>query len=137
MLRGHHRPTADADLLVDLAPDATRRLIDALLAIGLRPRSPVDPLDFAREEVRRRWVEEKGMTVFSLWHPTSMMLEVDIFAYHPIDFERAWRRASRLPLAGDFVTVAHVDDLLALKRLSRRPPDAGDLDFLRALSATP
>ena len=135
VLHGHRRMTADVDLFVDLEPFAARRTIETMLKLGLRPRAPVSPFDFANPEIRERWVEEKGMAVFGFWHPSTMMLEVDLLAYHPIDFERAWKRSSQLPLAEQFVTVAHFEDLLALKRLSGRSHDAEDLALLETLVA--
>jgi hypothetical protein len=47
VLHGHARLTADLDLSVDLAPRAAAAAIDALTAIGLRPRLPVDASGFA------------------------------------------------------------------------------------------
>jgi hypothetical protein len=48
--------------------------------------------------IRQAWVEEKGMRVFSLWDPSNPMLEVDLFAEHPIDFEELWSRAEIVKL---------------------------------------
>jgi hypothetical protein len=76
------------------------------------------------------------MTVLSFCHPATSLLEVDVFAHHPIDFERALRRASLKPIAGIFVPVAHVDDLLELKRLANRRDDAEDIAALSALRLT-
>ena len=41
------RLTVDVDLIVDLDRDEALRAIDALVGIGLRPRVPVNPRDFA------------------------------------------------------------------------------------------
>lgn len=120
VLLGLSKHTADIDIMVALDPASARRAIDSLLAFGLRPRAPVDPYDFAREDIRQSWVADKGMSVLSFWHPKSSALEVDVFAFHPIDFERALERAALVPVAGTFVPVAHLDDLLELKRLAQR-----------------
>jgi len=47
VLQGHARLTVDLDLVVDLRPDSLRRVLAALLELGMRPRLPVDPYDFA------------------------------------------------------------------------------------------
>ncbi|MEZ5330787.1 MAG: hypothetical protein R2991_01770 [Thermoanaerobaculia bacterium] len=63
-LRGHLRLTIDTDLIVDLEPGPARRAVEVLLELGLRPRLPEDPFDFADPATRRWWAEERNMQVF-------------------------------------------------------------------------
>jgi hypothetical protein len=58
--------TADLDLVLALDPANLQRAFDALAQLGYRPRAPVSLDEFLDPETRRRWVEEKGMTVLSL-----------------------------------------------------------------------
>ena len=84
VLHGFARLTADIDLIVDLAPDEARRAVTTLVGLGFRPRVPVDVLDYADPEIRRRWIDEKGMRVLSLWDPAQPMREIDLFVDLPI-----------------------------------------------------
>ena len=93
MLHGYARLTADVDLILDLERHAAARAMRALVALGLRPRVPVDAEDFADERARESWVRDKGMRVFSLYKPDDPLLAVDVFAEHPVDFERLFERA--------------------------------------------
>lgn len=130
VLHGHARLTADIDLVVDLAPDEARKAVEALTSLGFRPRAPVDPLAFADPAVRQQWVREKGMRVFSLWNPANPMLEVDLFAAHPVDFEELWNRAEIIKLTQTEVRIASIRDLIRLKRLAGRPQDLADIEAL-------
>jgi predicted nucleotidyltransferase len=134
VLHGHLRTTADLDLVVGLAPDNARRAITALQRLGFRPRAPVPAELFADPAVRRSWIEEKGLTVFSLWSERLPEVEVDLFVAEPFDFEEAYARALRVPLDTITATVVGLQDLIALKEASGRPVDAADVDALRALS---
>jgi hypothetical protein len=118
---GHARLTADLDLAVDLAPRAAAAAIDALTAIGLRPRLPVDASGFADPDVRRRWITDRGMTVFSIWDPDDPLRSVDLFVEHQIDFEGLWSRSQVFDIAGTPVRVAAIDDLIHMKRVAGRP----------------
>jgi hypothetical protein len=134
VLRGHLRATADIDLLVGLEPDNALAAIGALTALGLRPRAPVTPESFADPAIRTRWIEDKGMRVFSLWDPTEPLLEVDLFVEPPPDLEGILARTTRERLLGMEVSVATVADLIALKRLAGRPQDLADIAALEALA---
>ena len=133
VLHGYARLTADVDLILDLEPEAAARAMRALVAIGLRPRVPVDPEDFADERIRRGWVREKGMRVFSLFKPDEPLLSVDVFAEHPIDFEDLYGRAEVCDLDAVPVRIASIPDLIHLKRLADRPRDREDVEKLEEI----
>jgi len=133
VLHGHARLTADIDLVIDLGPDEVRKAIETLTGLGFRARAPVDPLGFADAAIRRDWVEQKGMRVFSLWDPSNPMLEVDLFAEHPIDFEELWGRGEIVKLTHAVARIASIRDLIRLKRLAGRPQDLADIEALELI----
>ena len=63
VLHGYARLTADIDLILDLEESAAARAMHALAGLGLRPRAPVDPADFADARIREGWLRDKGMQV--------------------------------------------------------------------------
>ncbi len=137
VLHGHARLTADVDLVVDLSPGEAIRPVAALTRLGMVPRAPVDARDFADPDARRRWIEEKGMKVFSMWDPRAPLREVDLFVEPPIEFDDLWARAVAVMVAGQRVRVASLQDLLMMKRLAGRPKDLEDIAALTALAARP
>ncbi len=70
VLHGYARLTADLDLAIDLTADHLRPAIEALLDLGLVTLLPVDARDFADAEVRRRWIDDRDLRVFSLHDPS-------------------------------------------------------------------
>ncbi len=134
LLLGHPKVTADADIVIDLEPNAARAALLALCALGLRPRVPVTIEEFIDPVVRGALVRERGMTVYSLWDPYVPLRQVDIFSEHLIDFAELHARASVVQLLTTNVRVASLRDLLTLKRLAGRDSDAADLELLEALN---
>jgi predicted nucleotidyltransferase len=131
---GYVRLTADIDLVLDPDPSSLRRAIQALAALGYRPRAPVDFAEFADAEKRRSWARDKGLTVFSVFSPGHRATEIDLFVEAPFDFERAYARAVRFQLADDVEgTFVALDDLIEMKRKAARPQDLEDVESLRSL----
>lgn len=130
---GHARLTVDADLVIDLSPEAARAAVSALTALGLRPRLPVDPQDFADADVRQRWVEERGLEVLTFNDPTDPLRQVDIFATSPICWDELLADANVVPIGGHDVRVASIDHLIAMKERAGRPRDRSDVEVLRGL----
>ena len=133
VLHGHARLTADVDLVIDLEPAACRRALDVLGSLGLEPRLPVDAMDFADPAVRRRWIEEKGMRVFSLIDPNNPLRSVDLFTEPVLDFEELWSGAEVIPLRETAVRIASIPHLIELKRLAGRPKDLDDIARLEEI----
>ncbi len=131
VLHGHPRFTADLDLVLDLDEANTLAAIAALEGLEYQARAPVPLRDFAKQQKRRAWFEDKELTVFSLWSPSHPGTEVDLFVQEPFDFGEAWRRRMDAVLPdGTTVRVVGLDDLRHLKQASGRPRDLDDLEKL-------
>jgi hypothetical protein len=135
---GFVRFTADVDLVLDLDPDNLRRAIHALSSLGYRPRAPVEFERFADASERSRWVDEKGMTVFSLTSPVHRATEVDLFVAAPFDFEAVYARAARLEVAPGLPALfVALPDLIDMKRKAGRAQDLVDIERLENLRTPP
>ena len=135
VLHGYVRATADVDLVIDLHTEEAEKAIRVLSGYGFKPRVPVNPMQFADAGQRARWIEEKGMEVFSLFHADNPELTVDLFARHPIPFESLWSRSVIMDLGGTRVRVCSIDDLIELKRLAGRHKDLADIEQLSKIKA--
>lgn len=133
VLHGFARLTADIDLMVDLQPAEVLKVVAALDAIGMQPRHPVQLSDFADPQQRALWIEQRNMTVLSLWDPRNPMRAVDLFVSHPMSFVDLWNRSELKQLRRTHVRVVSIDDLIALKRIAGRPLDLQDIVELEAI----
>ncbi len=133
VLHGHARLTVDVDLVVDLDEEQARKTIETLVRMGLRPRVPVNPRDFAARSVRDGWIRDRGMQVFTMYDPSNPMRVVDLFVTHPIPFEELWSRSREFELRDTTVRVASIPDLIHLKRLAGRQQDRSDIEQLEAI----
>lgn len=131
---GYVRFTVDLDLFLDLETQNLKAALPALSRLGYRPRAPVDIGDFADPAIRRVWIEEKGMKVFSLSSSEHATTEIDIFAEAPFDFSAAYAQAVRMRVCPG-VTAAFVDldRLITMKKQAGRPKDMLDVEELKAL----
>lgn len=136
VLHGHARLTVDVDLIVDLRQDQAAKAIDALVGLGLKPRAPVNPRDFAVASIRESWRRDRGMQVFSMYDPANPLRVVDLFVSHPLPFEDLWSRAVVVSLQDTSVRVASIPDLIHLKRQSGRPLDKEDIRRLEGILRT-
>ena len=133
VLHGHARLTVDVDLVVDLDEMQARKAIVALVGIGLRPRIPVNPGDFAIPTIRAGWIRDRGMQVFSMHDPVNPLRVVDLFADYPLPFDELWSRSREFELLDTTVRVASIPDLIRMKRLTGRPQDQSDIEKLEAI----
>jgi predicted nucleotidyltransferase len=134
-LHGSRRVTVDLDLVVDLSAVGARRVIEALLSIGMESRLPVDPLSFADPAARRRWADEKQMLVFTMLDPKNPGFVVDLFVESPMDFDEFHQRAKDAVIDGRTVRICAIEDLIAMKEKAGRPQDLADVRTLRRIQS--
>jgi hypothetical protein len=131
---GYLRFTADLDLLLAMDEENLAAAVSALKRLNYRPRAPVDFEQFIDSEHRRQWIEEKGLTVFSLYSPDHAATEIDLFVDPPLVFADAYLRAARMEVSpGIMATFCSLDDLIDLKTKAGRPIDREDIVKLRKL----
>lgn len=135
VLHGHLRVTADLDLVVGLDADNATAAVNALAALGYRPRAPVPLSQFADAGVRASWIADKGLTVFSLWSPNAPGTEIDLFVREPFVFDEVYARAAQVELEGIRIPVLALQDLIALKQHAGRTKDLQDVEALSAILA--
>ena len=133
ILQGYLRLTADVDLMVALEYSNALRAVEALEACGLRPIVPVRASDFADPAIRRDWIENKNMKVFSMRDPRNPVMTADLFVLEPIPFIDLYGRADVIDVAGHPLRIASIPDLIALKRLANRPQDLTDIEMLEMI----
>jgi hypothetical protein len=133
VMSGHVRATVDLDVVIDLETSAATRAMAALAGLGLLPRVPITPSDFANADVRESWIRDKHMQVLSFYDPRDMAREVDVFVAYPLDFEALVGQAVPRRVGDRVVPVAAVEHLIAMKRAAGRPQDLADIAALELL----
>lgn len=130
ILHGYVRATSDIDLVVDLHVEEATKVIKVLTDAGYVPKIPVQAIEFADENKRTQWINEKGMQVFSMYQPDNPLLTIDLFVKQPISFEELDSRAVIMELGGIKVRVCAIDDLITMKKLAGRDKDLADIEQL-------
>ena len=134
VLHGHPRLTSDIDIVLAMDHSNILAAMGALGSLGYRPRAPVPAEAFADPAIRGGWIADKGLTVFSMWSPEHPATEIDLFVQEPFPFDNAYARALHANLSTTEVTVASIEDLIALKTRAARAKDLEDVRALRAIA---
>ena len=132
-LHGVERATADLDLVVHLEENNARKFATVMTQLGYRPRVPVPAADFANAELRRQWMTEKQMTVFSFYNPHEPMEVVDVFVSEPLPFEDLYARRVLREAFDVTIPVMGIRDLVTIKTAAGRPKDFIDISLLNVL----
>jgi hypothetical protein len=132
-LHGVPRMTADLDIMVELTDENLRIFVKTVVALGYRPRVPVEAADLLNPSKRREWRENKSMVMFTWIHPARPYEEIDVFLENPIDFESAYAKRQDLPIDDFTIPLASVSDLITLKQISGREQDRSDIEALRQI----
>jgi len=129
-LHGVPRATYDLDILLHLERSNVAKLAGAMKRLGYRPRAPVSLAEVTLKNLER-WAREKHLKAFSFKNPKTPYEEVDVILDSPLDFERVCERAVRLTAEGVVIPLISLDDLIALKKHSKRLQDLADVEALR------
>jgi len=133
-LYGYARLTVDLDVMIDLAEENLFKVVSIMDRLGYKPRVPVKPGEIISPAKRNEWIEQKGAVVFTFVHLDRPYRHLDIFLNNPIDFEKAYSRSKIFQVGNVKIRVASIEDLIAMKQVSKRPRDLEDIGQLQKLN---
>lgn len=125
------RATVDLDLIIQIETENILKFVSLMLGLGFTPRVPVDPHGFADESTRRKWIEEKGMLVFTFIHTKNPLEIIDVFSQEPIPFDSLWKDRMDVSAFGLKIPVVGKDHLIQLKQQANREKDIFDIEQLK------
>lgn len=131
VLHGVVRLTADLDLIVNLETKNLTKFVSVINELGYLPKVPVkaeELIDYKKRETLRR---EKGMQVFSFYHPTKPAVLLDVFMDEPIDYKTLEKKKKVIQAGNLKIPVVSIKHLIALKKISGRPQDIADINALK------
>lgn len=132
-LHGVPRMTMDVDLILAMDENNLDRFIGCAEAIRLTPLAPVSLAALKDVEQRRQWVEQKHMVAFALLPASPGAPTVDILIAPAIDIASALERGLCRHLNEVPVSLAAIEDMIALKTAAGRRQDHDDIEHLERL----
>jgi len=135
-LHGVPRMTMDVDLVLVMDDANLDRFIACAESLNLAPTAPV-ALKALKDPVQRQnWQEQTHMIAFGLQNREARIpTMVDVLIAPAIDIDQAFSRAVIRDLDGLPVTLAGIDDMIALKQGTGRLQDESDIEHLERIRA--
>ncbi|MEJ2745794.1 MAG: hypothetical protein P8123_08945 [bacterium] len=133
VLHGVVRLTADLDIIVDFEQENIDRFARAMGDLGYRPKVPVKAEELGDPAKRENWVEQKGMQVFSFFHPQKQLELIDVFVKEIIPFAELYAEKSVVKAGDVSVPIVSIKHLKMLKEMAGRPQDLADVQSLNNL----
>jgi hypothetical protein len=135
-LHGVPRMTMDIDLVIALDEGNVDAFIACARDLGLKPQAPV-PLEALRDpNVRHSWIEEKHLVAFALSGSPGTPT-VDLLLKHSLEFSEALNRALIQEVQSVPISIASLDDMIALKQNTGRRQDEDDIAHLLRIKGHP
>lgn len=132
-LHGYVRATADLDIMLLLEEKNVCRYISLIEKLGFKPRMPVSLKDLLSKSKRRKWINKKGMKVFSVYNPKNLMEGMDILIKEYVKFNAAYKRRKVVNIAGTRIPLISIEDLIKLKKCANRGRDLIDIAALKEI----
>jgi hypothetical protein len=134
-LHGHLRSTADIDIVLTLDEVNLAKFVSHFKSRGWRPVLPL-PFDALLDSAKRAdWIANRNLKVFAIHHPSKVAMTLDVLLVTPIPAAQIVERAVTLPMLGENVWVASIDDLITMKNAVGRPVDLSDVAALTKLKS--
>jgi len=125
------RATVDLDLIIQLEHNNILMFVELMKELGFTPRIPVPAQDFANDIIRKKWISEKGMMVFTFIHTQNPFEVIDIFSEEPLPFEELWKERLEVSAFEITIPVLGKTHLIDLKKKANREKDRFDIDQLK------
>ena len=133
-LHGVPRMTMDVDIILAMDEENLDRFIACANALALSPVAPVKLSDLKNPAQRQEWFEKKRMLAFGLQNTGGRIpVIVDVLIAPPINIEHAFTQAVLRNVGDTPISLACINDMIALKTDTGRSQDESDIEHLERL----
>jgi len=132
-LLGYPRFTGDIDVLMALDEANLAKMAALMEKMGYERRLPMDIQALGDEEQVVRWIREKGLVAYTFINAKEPQFSIDVIVGPSLRFADFERHRIVVRVWDIAVPVVSIDDLIGLKRTSRRKKDADDVAALLEL----
>jgi hypothetical protein len=129
-LYGVPRFTMDVDLIIDFNQKNIDNLGNCIKTLGLYTKDSIKLETLVDTQKRKALIKEQQMAAVTLLSHSSMVPMVQILIHHQLDFQKAYSNSITRDLAGIPVRLASIEDLVILKKTTRRSQDNSDISHL-------
>jgi len=133
IFHGVPRTTFDADIALQLDIENLSRLDAIMSRMKFAPSVPVSILGLADPRIRRQWVEEKNMKVFSYKELRRPFRVLDVMVRPLKDFDRLHRQRVNKKHRGVVFPLIPIPGLVRMKTGTGRAKDHEDIEHLRII----
>jgi hypothetical protein len=107
--------------------------MEILKKLDYVPRVPVDPMQIADPKIRKTWIKEKHMRVFSMYHKHNNFKVLDIMVSSPVSYEAAKPHRTSVDVKDIKIHLIGLDDLIKMKEVAGRKQDLSDVEAIQKL----
>lgn len=130
-LHGVPRMTMDVDIMLALDEMNLKHFFAVAEELQLHPALPVSLAELADPAKRESWVRERNLIAFSLRCADKFAPSLDLLIGTGLSFEPAFARRIIRDVGGVAVSLAAIDDMVALKEIAGRAQDLADIEHLK------
>lgn len=130
-LHGVPRMTMDVDIMLALDDANLEHFFAVAEELKLRPALPVSLKELSDPAKRETWINERHLIAFSLCCADKFAPAVDVLIGTGLPFEAAHARRIMREINGVPVSLAAVEDMIALKASAGRAQDQADIEHLK------
>jgi hypothetical protein len=132
-LLGYPRFTGDIDILLALDEANLERIARLMRNMGYEQRIPVDVQELSEEGHVLRLMTEKNLIAYTFANPDLPQFSIDVIVGESLEFARYAKDALQVAVLDVQIPVVSIDDLIGMKRKSKRKKDADDVIALLEL----
>jgi hypothetical protein len=132
-LLGYPRFTGDIDVLMALDDANLGKMAALMKSMGYERRLPMDIKALGDEEQVVEWMREKGLVAYTFMNVRKPQFSIDVVVGPSLKFADYERHRIVVTVWDIAIPVVSIDDLIGMKRESRREKDAEDVAALLEL----
>ncbi len=132
-LLGYPRFTGDIDILLALDKKNLSKMAGLMKKMHYEKRIPASIEELGDEKKVLALMKEKNLLAYTFANPAEPQFSIDVIVGNSLQFDDYEKRSSRMPVWDIKIPVISIDDLIGMKKKTKRRKDDEDVAMLLTL----